>query len=357
MKGEKEDELMAQLRKRIEGLREEEEENSRIAHANWLAGKCSHRTVAIIEDWVRGLKFHENTLALGTFKGPIFLMDMETRKVKLRLDGHTDEVSAIDFDGAIVATGSLDTSVRVWMDAIAPPEDMLVMGPDGEDFPVYVKEPIVFHHSGAVTGVKLLGGECISCSLDGTVKVWDLRENRCIQIVEVGGPVTCCSASAGVDAPQGSSRYLVAGTEGGELKIFAMDSWREILSVSAHSGAVTSVHFDGYRQLVTGGADGLVKVWDIDQGGSSIVIRAHNAPVASIQGDAMKIVSGGLDGSVRVWDARTGTGILQIWGHTAYLGSVQFEGGRLVTDGTNNVVVLHDFINTDYKEEPGDIFE
>lgn len=58
------------------------------------------RTVAVIPDWIRKLKFFEDTVALGTYQGSIYMVDMNTRKIRSRLDGHTDEISAIDWDGA-----------------------------------------------------------------------------------------------------------------------------------------------------------------------------------------------------------------------------------------------------------------
>lgn len=43
------------------------------------------------------------------------------------------------------------------------------------------------------------------------LQVWDTLEKKCLQILSVGESVTCCSASIGEDAPQGASRYVVAG--------------------------------------------------------------------------------------------------------------------------------------------------
>ena len=57
------------------------------------------RTAAVINDWIRKLKFFEDTVALGTYQGNVFMVDMNTREIKSRLDGHTDEISAIDWDG------------------------------------------------------------------------------------------------------------------------------------------------------------------------------------------------------------------------------------------------------------------
>jgi WD40 repeat protein len=60
---------------------------------------AASRTAAVINDWIRKLKFFEDTVALGTYQGNIFMVDMNTREIKSRLDGHTDEISAIDWDG------------------------------------------------------------------------------------------------------------------------------------------------------------------------------------------------------------------------------------------------------------------
>jgi len=55
------------------------------------------------------------------------------------------------------------------------------VGPDGEPYRVHGEsESIVFHHSGAVTGLSLAGRELVTCSLDSTIRVWDTLTDRCV---------------------------------------------------------------------------------------------------------------------------------------------------------------------------------
>ncbi len=48
-------------------------------------------------------------------QGPIYIVDMDTQKVRLKLEGHSEEITALDWNGAVLATGAMDASVRVCM--------------------------------------------------------------------------------------------------------------------------------------------------------------------------------------------------------------------------------------------------
>jgi WD40 repeat protein len=81
--------------------------------------------------------------------------------------------------------------VRVWkrVSLFESPEEGHV-GPDGEPYKVHGEsESIVFHHSGAVTGLSLAGRELVTCSLDSTIRVWDTLTDRCVAcciIIHIG---------------------------------------------------------------------------------------------------------------------------------------------------------------------------
>ena len=174
------------------------------------------------------------------------------------LSGHTGRVTSVavgQVDGrAIIVSGSIDQTVRVWDAATGN----LVGAP-------------LSGHTGRVTSVAVgqVDGRAIivSGSIDQTVRVWDAATGNL-----VGAPL------------------------------------------SGHTGRVTSVavgQVDGRAIIVSGSIDQTVRVWDAATGNPVLApLSGHTGQVTSVavgqvDGRAI-IVSGSIDRTVRVWDAATG---------------------------------------------------
>ena len=92
-----------------------------------------------------------------------------------------------------------------------------------------------------------------------------------------------------------------------------------MLTLEGHSGTVWRVGCspDGERivsgsadkQVVRGGRDGTVKVWDVETGREVLTLTEHTGEVTSItfSPDGERIVSSSRDTTVKVWDARPWT--------------------------------------------------
>jgi WD40 repeat protein len=71
--------------------------------------------------------------------------------------------------------------------------------------------------------------------------------------------------------PQG--RRIVSGSYDGTVRVWDVDSGRELACLSGHEGEVQSVAFDPRgRRIVSGSWDGTVRVWDVDSGACLEVI-------------------------------------------------------------------------------------
>lgn len=58
----------------------------------------------------------------------------------------------------------------------------------------------------------------------------------------------------------------MSGSETGELKVWDLRSKKEIITVQAHPGAVTSVDVLPQKFAITGGDDGKTNIWDLKTG-------------------------------------------------------------------------------------------
>jgi hypothetical protein len=320
------------LSARVAALRATEVAADARTAANWRSGRVTQRTVTVLSDYVRRLRFVGDSLAVGTYGGEVHLIHVPTGRVVRTLVGLSAEVTSLDFDGVSVAAGAVDGCVCRW-DAAS--------GDGGE----------VGRHAGeAVTAVALEGAGVVAATAGGLLAAHGCLGGRTLQ---AAAPV-CCLQRAG--------RYTAAGLADGRVVVWAGTAGeadapdapllsRQILAFNAHTAPVLCLQLltadagapdatEAATRLATGGADGVACVWDLAAGGAPLRrLTAHRAPVTCLQADAGKLVSGGRDGAIRVWDLVSGQQRFAIGGHTAYLDALQFEGGRLIVSGTNNLCV------------------
>jgi F-box and WD-40 domain protein CDC4 len=145
--------------------------------------------------------------------------------------GHFNQIYAVAFDGKIVASGGLDTTVRVWdaHSGYVSRKTLLILPTNLKPF---------FRHCTAM----LQGHTALVCSLQLT-------------------PHT-----------------LVTGGADGRVLAFALPDLRVHTRIAAHDSSVTSLQFDE-QFLVTGGNDGRVRLFDVDSGA---YVRDVTAPSETV---------------------------------------------------------------------------
>ncbi|MEW6578838.1 MAG: WD40 repeat domain-containing protein, partial [Chloroflexota bacterium] len=163
-------------------------------------------------------------------------------------NGHTASATAVAWspDGATVASGGADMTIRLW----DPQSGQLLA--------------VLDDHEDSITDLAWSpdGTRLASASWDKTVRVWDF--------------------SAGPDKAR-----VAATLKGLDRHVIAL-AWSP----------------DG-TALVTAGRDGFVRLWSAADGQPVAVLGAHGADVRAVtwSPDGAWIVSSGLDGTVHVWDA------------------------------------------------------
>jgi len=330
----------ATLQRRVAELRDATVAQDRVTASNWRLGRARHRMLATLDDWCRKLCLSPagDVLIVGTYTGPVHLIDVRSGDIVQTLTGLDGECTALACDGDRIAAGSRTGSVAAW--------DMRT-GAGGR----------CGAHAGCITAVHLLDGNrgVLAASDSGDlVTLGCTKHSR----LAVGCPVLCM---------QRQGHYTAVGCADGRVLVWAgvaaggVPEKRLVLSFTAHSAPVVCLQLlpaadtddtaggDAAESrtavLVTGAADGSVSSWDMASGGEPLlnINHAHAATVTCLQADHSKIVTGGGDGAVRCWDAVTGESRFTLQPFTAYLDSVAFNGSVLASTGTNNAVVVHDF--------------
>jgi multidrug efflux pump subunit AcrA (membrane-fusion protein) len=144
----------------------------------------------------------------------------------------------------------------------------------------------------------------VSCSEDGTVRVWDRKTGRERRILRTTGssPVRAIACTP----PDSEADLCLSGTADGTVRIWdlAADSNEALATLTGQHRAVTAVAFslDG-KVFATGGGDGQICIWNTASRDLRYCFPAgHRAAVTSLQFTPQsQLVSSGRDNTLRLW--------------------------------------------------------
>ena len=188
-------------------------------------------------------------------------------------------------------------------------------------------------HSKPVTVLAISndGTRIATGSEDSTVRLWDAANGQLLEVL--GG----MRASVGALAFDSTDGYLAIGTAGGRVLIHNMTSGVDTECRGRHQGSVLALAWsiDG-EEIASGGADKSIRLWHGRSGRPINELLGHAGAVTALayHPGRRRLASGGRDQAVRIWNPETGDGLLTIPDFEASIRRVGFgqQGRRLMVD-------------------------
>ncbi|KJE92636.1 NLE1 protein [Capsaspora owczarzaki ATCC 30864] len=298
------------------------------------------------------------------------------------MPGHSDSVTTVAFspDGTRLASGSGDTTVRFWDVRTQTPEHTctghkhwvlaIAWSPDGKHVATADKNSQIYvwdaengkakcgpmtGHSSWVNWISWepvhLNPECrrfATASKDGTVKIWDILQKRCLMtFAQHTNSVTCVK--------WGGEGLIYTASQDRTIKVWRVADgvmcrsltghahWVNVMALSTdyvlrtgafdHTGRAPATPEEaktralerynaalagGRERLVSGSDDFTMFLWDPSESKQPITRMTGHQQVVnhlSFSPDGRYITSASFDKSVKLWDGRTGKFICTFRGH------------------------------------------
>jgi WD40 repeat protein len=136
-------------------------------------------------------------------------------------------------------------------------------------------------------------------------------------------------------------KLLAIGDSNGEIHLWQVSTFKQILSLKGHESWVWSVSFSPDGQTLASSQDCTAKLWDIRTGqclrtlqGSDLIRSVELSP------DGKTLASGHVDATVRLWDVSTGECLKTLQGHDRSVWSVSFNpDGRILASSSDDQTV------------------
>ncbi|MGW0538482.1 nSTAND1 domain-containing NTPase [Streptomyces sp. NPDC003032] len=226
-------------------------------------------------------------LATASMDRSVKLWDARSHRLVATLTGHTDFVNTVAFspDGHTLASAGNDRSVKLW-DARSHRLLATLTG-----------------HTNTVEGLTFSpdGQMLASAGSDRTVRLWDVRTHR-ERAVLTGHTEGVLRLAFSPDG-----RTLASAGMGRTTRLWDVSSHKTLAVLAGRAGAVNAVAFspDG-RTLATAGNDRSVKLWDVRSRRLLAALTGHTHDVQEVafSPDGRMLASGSIDGTVRLWRPR-----------------------------------------------------
>ena len=201
------------------------------------------------------------------------------------------------------------------------------------------------------------GKSLVSCSRDGTVKLWDIAKKRLVRDLSGHGENTWAVrvSKDGKLVAAGSERGMAR--KRGKVVVWRRDTGKIVHTLSGQTAAITQLRFtsDGKRLVAGSGhltqRKGELIIWDVEREQISENSRGRNQRARHIPDDRV-IATCGTSGQIHLWDCDSAE-YIRVMGQPgeAYYSVAFSDDGKLLAAGGDSSVAIFDVESGSVVEE------
>lgn len=227
------------------------------------------------------------------------------------------------------------TPVSEVMRLLAQPDQPLSRTPDKAREQTTYADSIAFSPDGTLLA---------SGSRDHLLRLWSVETGR--EIARLSGHTDALSAVAFA----ASGALLASGAADHSVRLWDVDQatkeYRQTLLLRGHVDMISSLAFspDG-RLLASASLDRTIRLWTIESGEQMFVLRDHQGSINTIafSADGRLLVSASVDGTARIWDVSSGETVLNVSGDAS--NNAILTAGFNTASGTFITVSVNGLLN------------
>lgn len=286
--------------------------------------RCLH-TLVDHSSWVTSVAMtgSASLMASGSLDDSVKVWNPLKGELIFNLTGHTRDVNtvAISPDGKTLVSGSDDCTVKVWY------------------LPTGALQRTCTGHARDVNAVAISpdGRLLISGGEDRTIRLWQLANGAPLRIL----PGVLSMIKAIATSPDG--RSFASGGLDNKVRLWSLQTVEQQRLLSGHIQAINALAYSPDGQfLASGSRDKTIKLWNLTTGNLVQNFAEHTRDVNALAfgPDGKTLYSGSSDSTIKIWDVSNGKVIDTLMGHADSVNAIALshDGKILVSGGSDNTV-------------------